>query len=160
LPPNTRNTQKGTKTLSTFGLIGALIGVTSCGNTSHFDKPLTYQEAQKAGIELPLPTSSHNITYYAHTEWQECQYAVRFEAPVEDCIRQIPVVLAWDDKFYKRISSHSQTNVTHVDPVSDVPAWFDIQKITNGIYTGDNGSQKPQIWIDRDRGVFYFLETD
>jgi hypothetical protein len=147
--------------LSRLWVVGVLIGgVTSCDSSVHHDNPLTYQEALKTGIELPLPASSHNITYYCQSEWQEYHYAVRFEAPLEDCIRQIPIVIAGDDKTSKRTSSYPQIRVTNVESIPNLPAWFDVQKITNGIYTGDSGSHKPQIWVDRARGVFYFLETD
>jgi len=39
-------------------------------------------------------------------DWQAYQRLVRFEAPVEDCIRHIDAVLAWDDKLYNRTSSY------------------------------------------------------
>ena len=36
--------------------------------------------------------------------------------------------------------------------------WFDVDKITNGLYTGKDDMLKPQIWIDLDRGVFYLMD--
>jgi hypothetical protein len=106
-----------------------------------------------------ISTEHHNVRFYYHSEWIEYEFAVRFEAPPEDCIKQIPIVLAWDDKTYNRTSSYPVINVTNVGRQTDV-TWFDADKITNGIYAGKDGSHTPQIWIDRDRGVFYFWETD
>ena len=66
--------------------------------------------------------------------------------------------------MYKRTSSYPRVQVTHVDPVGagwlDRASWFDPDKITRGIYAGDSSSHKPEIWIDLDRGIFYFREND
>lgn len=129
------------------------------GQTVRFDKPMSYAEATNAGFDFPLPASSHNVRFYYHSEWIEYEFAVRFEAPVEDCKKQIPIVLAWDDKAYNRTSSYPIISVTNVGHQSSVN-WFDTDKITNGIYAGENGSHKPSIWIDQNRGIFYFMETD
>jgi hypothetical protein len=130
--------------------------------TVRYDQPMSYLQATNAGFDFPLPASSHNVRFYYHTEWLEYEFVVRFEAPTEDCIKQIPIVLAWDDKTYNRTSSYPVINVTNVERQTDINdiKWFDADKITNGVYTGENGSHTPQIWIDRDRGVFYFWETD
>jgi hypothetical protein len=129
--------------------------------TIRYDKPMSYMDATNAGFDFPLPTSSHNVRFYYFADWQAYEFAVRFEAPVEDCVKQIPIVLAWDDKTYNRTSSYPVINVTNVERQGEGHVtWFDTDKITNGIYTGVDGSHTPQIWIDRDKGVFYFWETD
>jgi hypothetical protein len=130
-----------------------------------YDKPLTYTEAsQKKDITFPLPTSAHNIYFGIYGEWQAYTMIVRFDAPVQDCIKHIDTVLAWDDKNYSRTSSYSRVTVTNVEPVDagflTPTAWFTPDKITHGIHVGEGGSHVPQIWVDSDKGTFYFRETD
>ncbi len=36
--------------------------------------------------------------------------------------------------------------------------WFDVDKTVNGLYIGEDEMLKPQIWIDLDRGIFYFMD--
>lgn len=142
-------------------------GLTACGPdyVKRFDKPLTYEQAIKEkDIDFPLPPSSRKILYGMYADWQAYTLLVRFEAPVEDCLKHIDTVVAWDNKIYKRTSSYPRVQVTHIDPVDTVwlhPAsWFDPNKITRGVYAGENSSHKPEIWIDLDRGIFYFREID
>jgi len=119
---------------------------------------------KKKDIDFPLPSSSHDIYYGMFAEWQEYTCIVCFEAPVEDCIKHIATVLAWDDGVYHRTSSYPRLSVTNVetdDAACLKPAkWFTYQEIAHGIYSGTNASHSPQIWVDVDKGVFYFRETD
>ena len=38
--------------------------------------------------------------------------------------------------------------------------WLNVDSIENGLYYAGGGSWEPEIWIDRDRGIFYFRVTD
>jgi hypothetical protein len=38
--------------------------------------------------------------------------------------------------------------------------WFQPDRIINGIFVGAIGGHVPQVWIDKDRNVLYFRETD
>ena len=156
--------------ISYLAVIVATFYLTGCGPgpdiKTRFDTPISYAQAIKEDdIDFPLPAASHNINYAMYGDWQAYQRFVRFEAPVEDCIRHIDVVLAWNDKMYKRISSYPRIEVASVEPhrgdsmMGPVP-WFDVDKIRHGIYVGKASSHTPEIWVDRDRGVFYFYETD
>jgi hypothetical protein len=37
--------------------------------------------------------------------------------------------------------------------------WFDLQTAKNVVGAGGRSSQ-PQVWVDQDRGIFYFRRTD
>jgi len=142
-----------------------LSGTVSCGPDllRRYDKPMTLEQA-KTDIRFPLPASCSNIYYAVYGDWQAYVEVVRFQAAVTDCIKHVDVVTAWDNATYKRTNSYSRGSIKSVqhqgcawlDPV----AWFDPDKITNGIYAGQEGSHLPQMWIDEDRGLFYFRETD
>lgn len=130
-----------------------------------YDKPLTYSQALKeSAIDFPLPASSSEIYYGMYADWQAYTRIVRFQAPVEECISQIDKVIAWNDKMYQRTSSYPRTKVSRVQRQGagwlDPADWFCPETITNGLYVGENSSHKPQIWIDLDKGIFYFQEND
>lgn len=150
--------------------IAVALFLTACSRgpeyKKRYDTPLTYAQAiREKDIHIPLPASSHNINYAMYADWQAYQQFVRFEAPVEDCIRYIDLVLEWDDKIHKRKSSYPRLTVTGASPLDgdsmmgSIP-WFDVNKIRHGIYTGKASSHTPEIWVDTDRGIFYFYETD
>ena len=130
-----------------------------------YDKAMTYSDTVKKGdVDFPLPASSSDIYYGMYGDWQAYTKIVRFKAPVEDCIRHIDSVIAWNDKLYNRTSSYRRKNVSRVErqPAGWLePAnWFCPDTITNGLYVGEASSHKPQIWIDLDKGIFYYYESD
>ena len=153
-----------------FILLGIFWALTGCERSQsmpvkRYDKPLTYSQAtNKADINFPLPPSAHDIYYGTYGAWQAYGLVVRFDAPVRDCIKHIDTVLAWDDRNYNRTSSYSRITVTNVEPVDagfPTPVrWFTPEKITRGIYAGAFGPHTPRIWVDLDKGTFYFLEMD
>ncbi|MPN05732.1 hypothetical protein SDC9_152985 [bioreactor metagenome] len=153
-----------------FFLVTACLALTACSPSQptygkRYDKPLTYAQAsQEKDIACPFPPSAHNIYYGIYGGGQAYTMIVRFDAPVEDCIKHIDTVLAWDDKNYSRTSSYPRVTVTNVEPVDagflTPTAWFTPDEITHGIHVGEDGSHVPQIWVDSDKGTFYFRETD
>jgi len=150
--------------------LATCLSLTACAPTQpahgkRYDKPLTYAQAtNEKDIIFPFPESAHNIYYGIYGEWQAYAKIVRFDAPVQDCLKHIDTVLAWDDKNYNRTSSYPRVTVTNVEPVDagfPTPiSWFKPDKITHGIHVGESGSHVPQIWVDSDRGTFYFRLTD
>jgi len=130
-----------------------------------YDKPLTYaQAAVEKDIKFPLPPSAHNVYYGIYGEGQAYTMIVRFDAPAQDCLTHIDAVLSWDDKIYSRTSSYPRVTVTKVERVdagylSPTP-WFTPDRIKHGVHVGENGGHVPQIWVDLDKGTFYFRETD
>lgn len=130
-----------------------------------FDAPLTFAQAIKeSDIDFPLPPSSSKIYYAMYGDWQAYTRIVRFEAPVDDCIRHIDTVIEWNDKMYKRTSSYPRTKIFSVERQGagwlEPAPWFAPETITNGLYVGESASHRPQIWIDLHRGIFYFSECD
>ncbi len=153
--------------LRIVALMFVLIYLIGCSPeyTKRYNEPLTYAEAQKKrDIDFPLPQSSRNIYYGMYADWQAYTLLVRFEAPVEDCLKHIKTVLDWHNAMHKRSSTYPSVEVTSVeDPGTGwlAPApWFTPETITRGVYTGESSSHAPQIWVDLDRGIFYFKVTD
>lgn len=132
---------------------------------TRYDKPLTYAQAtREKDITFPLPLSARNIYFGEAGAWQACTMIARFDAPAVDCIKHIDTVVACDNKNYNRTSSYARVSVTNIEPVDtgfiENASWFNPHRITRGIHVGESGSHVPQIWVDLDRGTFYFRLTD
>ena len=123
-------------------------------------------QAQKE-FQFPLPPNAKNISYglwscgIGHEEY------VRFEAPPETCLAHVAVVL---EAYSPKEKVASQPSLPATSKITAIPgpwtsqeidiSWFDVQNIRNGVTAGSFGSQLPMVWVDTDRGVFYFRLTD
>ena len=133
----------------------------------HSDRPLSLAEVK--GIKFPFPATATNIQFAEYREFIAYQYVVRFEAPKEDCLATVAkVVQAFrhSGTTPDAVAELSQIRPIaaerdHVKEVGDfsVP-WFDPENIKNGVEAGKRSSHTPKIWIDTDRGAFYFQYTD
>jgi len=121
---------------------------------SETSQPVTREEALKHLKPSSLPASARDIQYYlmfmqVTPGFTQC---VRFEAPVDDC----------------KTLAHDLLGLALLVPVShpsrprssDVPAWFEPNNITKGIMGGKGYDGQPKIWIDEERGIYYFYLTD
>lgn len=135
--------------------------------------PVPRTEAEQR-CPIPLPAGARNVEYAVWSHWISFIVLVRFEAPPEECVKHIDTILTWHDeknpalttlqKRRPRPPSYSGVPVTHVDRVDTsvlkpVP-WFNPHLITRGIHAGVPGSHTPEVWVDLERGVFYYRETD
>jgi hypothetical protein len=131
-----------------------------------FDAPLTYQQASsEPDIQFPLPPYSRHINYAAYADWQVAGEFVRFEAPVEDCLRHVETVTAWLNRSYGRqmrwkqdeINDSSDPLEVHQETLLGQLTWFEVHRVRNGIHLKElSDSTPPQMWVDLDAGVFYF----
>jgi hypothetical protein len=142
--------------------IGTLILASIVVGCNETRKPMTYADVmKKKEISFPFPASSSNIFYDFKADWQLLSMNVRFDAPVTDCVRHIDAVFAWNDVIEKRTSSYSCVHFTNAALLDT--SWGDsaaINKISNGIHAGKNSSHSPEIWVDLDKGIFYFHISD
>ena len=128
-----------------------------------YDTPLSYSEAiREKEIHFPLPASSSDIYYGVYGDWQVYSNIVRFTAPVDDCIRHVDTVIAWHNQMHTRKFTYPRIPVTSVEPQGvgqlEHADWFTPDSIKHGLYVGKSSSE-PEMWIDLDRGIFYFRET-
>jgi hypothetical protein len=138
----------------------------NCGTPDllkRYDAPLSYAEAiQKEDIHFPLPASSTDIYYGVFADWQVYSNIVRFSAPVDDCLRHVDTVIAWHNQLRNRKFTYPRISVTTVAPQGvgqlEHVDWFTPDRIKNGLYVGKSSSE-PEMWIDLERGIFYFRET-
>lgn len=119
--------------------------------TSH---PVTKEKAAKFFRSGYLPASAHDIQYAAAgciTPAFETFF--RFEAPVQDLLDHAK--LKYPDLVLEPITSVFQPKAS----MGVNADWFDTGKIKHGLIGSKEGSGAT-IWIDTDRGVFYFFDTD
>jgi len=83
------------------------------------------------------------------------QSLVRFEAPTPVCLQYAATVLhgaqlGTPPKFNPNVDADFFSN----------PSWFDLNQATN-VVGGQTQSGRPlNVWVDKDRGVFYSCESD
>jgi hypothetical protein len=147
--------------------------------TDHFTTPLTVEQARQQNCPIPLPDSAHNVQWgFAAGGLQALEILVRFEAPVDVCRAHVKTVFdAWTKHWFERGAQGQRMNPWPPPPwmplssLTSKPApedhdmagratWFDVDDIAKGSTAGVVGGSGPQIWIDEDRGIFYYKLTD
>ena len=134
--------------------------------THHEDVPLTVTRARELGCPIPLPDSARNVQFAYYHHWIEFEMDVRFEASPEICKEHVKTVIEANAKNYKWLPHPTDLiPVTSMPPINNhdglgVIPWFDIDNITHGVGRSGQGSYDPDIWIDDDRGIFYYRITD
>ena len=129
-------------------------------------KPLSVAEARRLSL-LPYPDSSSNIRFAHFRQWIGHETFVRFEAPAEDCVAFAEKVLlrrqARHTPNQRPVASRSSTDLLTIrsHSSSDLNTdWFDVQSIRQGMEGGHGPSHSPKLWIDMERGVCYYMQTD
>jgi hypothetical protein len=125
-------------------------------------RPATPAQAQKY-TGVPLPAEAHNIGVAGYRQWIQFEQYVRFEAPVDVCLKYAAKVVPGatlqpiDEYEIKRGGGPIREGV-----FTDF-GWFDLAKGKNVVgAAGGPGTpgQMGDVWVDQDRGVFYFRKTD
>ena len=107
-----------------------------------------------------------NIRVARFSQWTAYEIFVRFEAPKADCVAFAERIIAAHDREHARSApvafaefegpvERSVASTPHLET-----EWFDIQAIRHGVVGGSGPSHSPKVWIDTDRGVFYYKQTD
>ncbi len=133
-----------------------------CRSVRQTTSPVSLTEARKF-CRIPLPDSARNIQVAVFSDWENYQCFVRFEDSSPECARAIEPVFRSHAKDMKWKYAAPKIKVITEAPVLDVTPqgslrvdWFDIANIKHGITAG----WQPQVWVDNDRGAFYFCLTD
>ena len=134
--------------------------------------PVSLDEA--GDCPIPLPKSARNIQFYSRTQWNFFEVYVRFEAPPQDCLDHVDVVLAhWRKTFSESEYPDSSpgplvtierppeqsTGKRYGDPEPRF-GWYDPYNIEEGVTTQSYGGGNLSISVDTRRGVFYYSICD
>lgn len=124
--------------------------------------PLSLTAARIRGdCPISLPETATNIQYAVWSLWQASQTFVRFDAPVSDCLEHAMTILR---PYAQRPSvSIASTNVIGplpapfvVSPTDSTVPWFDLPSFTAGMLFDVGGERAPTVWVDTNRGCFYY----
>lgn len=122
--------------------------------------PLSLSEA-RAGCPISLPESATNIEYAVWSLWRASQTFVRFEAPAADCLEHARTIL---QPYAQRAGvSIASTNIVGplAQPVVVSPKdlsipWFDLPRFSAGVVFEVNRGRGPAVWVDTNKGCFYY----
>jgi hypothetical protein len=124
----------------------------------------TSRDEALSHCSIPLPPSAHNVQYASYAAGlQEGHFYVRFEAPVADCYSNAKAVFAERAKQSPHYVIPAFQPVSHPEreKSSDLRIdWFDNDQIAKGVVAGTGWSWEPRIWIDENRGIFYYEVND
>ena len=145
--------------------IGFCIWAIAFPHESSTSGPVSLDDA--TGCPIPLPDSARNIQYFTRFHWQAFSDFVKFEAPVKDCLDHVDVVIAdWQEDYDGRSLGRPLSPIAEpIQPIHFVVDehgldWFDPHTIKEGESAGAGGSCRPRIWVDTQRGIFYYMMTD
>ena len=126
-------------------------------------QPISINEVRKV-FPPGVPDSAKNIHYAVYAEYVAFLECVRFDAPVDDCIAHAQQVLAQFN------AQHPNAQIQGLRPIKETVMideqsplslpWFDPQSIKTGLVGGERGSHQPSIWIDAEKGIFYYHYSD
>jgi hypothetical protein len=117
-------------------------------------RPLGLAEARRL-TGLDFPDSAKAIRFAHFSEMTARETFLRFEANPADCV-------AYAERMIHRKLSRSNGPVTRPFASSSIleTDWFDPLVIRNGMGGSLDPRRGPMVWVDMDRGVFYFMQTD
>lgn len=110
---------------------------------------------------IPLPDTARNIQYIMWSYGSSTQAFVRFDAPVSDCLTHAETLMA--PHRDQQDASVTATNVVEdapplciLDPTEVDLSWFDLASFSGGVVFGVADSRAPMVWVDTNRGRFYY----
>jgi hypothetical protein len=144
--------------------------------TAYTIRPLRRDEVRGQLLPVELPADATNIQFASYSEWVAYLHVVRFEAPAETCRAYAQAVLEAHNRAnpQHRVRASLWTAGTpepsetgeapdaigmRGDWCAGAPVaapWFRPQDVARGLEGGGN----PKVWVDLDRGVFYFWQSD
>lgn len=130
---------------------------------------MSREEAVKSGFAFPFPEAAKNIQFATYSFGFAYEWLVKFEAPVSVCEQHVAEVLKQHEIRWKSTGMPKQEallteEIDHVEytefgTLKPTP-WFDPGSIKKCLHVGRPGCSTPEIWIDREKGVFYYRLTD
>lgn len=117
-------------------------------------------ETAAALASIPIPPEAKNIRFAGFSHWIQYEQYLRFEAPVEVCLRHAAVIVPGKtlqpaDAFQLRPERFPVDK--NVFRKFD---WFDLGGIGQNVVEAGGGPSEPTVWVDQTRGVFYYRKTD
>ena len=144
-------------------IFGTIVWVFTHADIDQSDGPVSRDKALQH-CSLPIPSNAHDVEYASYAAGlQEGHFYVRFEAPVPDCFDTARTIFANHAKETPGYVIPEFQPVSHPEreKSSDLRIeWFDNDRISKGVTAGTGWSWEPRVWIDEERGIFYYEIND
>ena len=147
------------------GCVVALIAIrakaTATMNDLRVYEPAAFATVDHAskGCRVPLPPEATNIRVAGWSAGVAHEDYLRFEAPVDVCLKHAAILVPG----FKLVAVPADRLAADARPpqsgIFRDLNWFDLGAAQNVVGAG-GGSQCPQVWVDRNRGVLYFRIAD
>jgi len=122
-------------------------------------RPVTPSLAQ-VYTGVALPAEAKNIRVAGYRQWAEFAHYVRFEAPVDVCLKYAAAVApgaALKPVHESQLGSDARPPRAGV--LKDF-GWYDLASAKNVVGAGGTPEEVAQVRVDQNRGVFYFRNSD
>jgi hypothetical protein len=120
--------------------------------------PVSLAEAQSL-TDIKLPASAVHVRIAGYSQWVQYEHFMRFEAPVADCLSVAAAVVPGQElEPVDDADRLADQGPTRKDVFRNFN-WFDLSKSRNLVCAGF-GPNTPMVWVDLDRGVFYYRKSD
>jgi len=145
--------------LIALGILGFIVFDLTFSETIRQDIPMTVERARQVGCPIPLPEEATRVRFAAYHHWGRNETYLRFNADAAVCKEWVKTVLnanesngTPDQALWQNITSPPEIKSWgELGPLS----WFNISRIMVGSFS-TGGPHGPEIWIDADRGIFYY----
>jgi len=130
-----------------------------CGGLHVTDSyaPITAAKAESI-TGLKLPPEATNIRAASYNQWIELAQYIRFEAPVDVCLRYASSIAGPMTHRADEYELKDGVRLLRAETFEDF-SWFDLDKAKDVVSAG-GGPSVPEVWVDQSRGVFYYRLTD
>jgi len=149
-----------------MALVAGLVWFVLRPNVEQTSRPLSFQEA-RSKCPIPLPAGARNVQFAFIQDWIYYQCFVRFEVNYDEGV-------AHAENVFRDHAEQMKWKFTEPrrEPITSPPSpgispdralrveWFDVAKIRSGISFGELNSWQPQVWVDKDRNLFFYCLTD
>jgi hypothetical protein len=127
----------------------------------HVNEPRGPVSAAEAAsfASIPIPPEATNIRIAGYSQWIQYEQYVRFEAPVAVCLRHAAAVVPGEPLTPVGQDELKSSRLPVRQDVFLDFSWFDLRNASSVAGAGGGPSQ-PRVWVDQDRGVFYYRKTD
>jgi hypothetical protein len=165
---------RGSILLSGLLILATLLVLYECSPqrlATRFDKPMTLDQAKRIQqlADFPFPSSAHDIYFAAYADWTIYATLIRFDASPQDCETIALELVRWnrtlnkanDISEYVPIPINGQRYLTAPDRdfLPEVKWWDDVI-VRHGLFVGEEGEGRPQVWVDYDLKRVYYYESD
>ena len=148
-------------------------GVVASGNVVYTTRPLRPHEMRVQMLTVPFPGAARDFQFADYGEWLAAEFYLSFRAPPDVCVAYAHKVLDEHNKQHPRepVAGLKPFSLVRETPYGRVTLqapeskylghermplhWFRPDLIREGVEGGDN-FRTPKVWVDTERGVFYY----